>query len=31
MDCSGIEMAEVQKAKDIHLRGVGRFLVYAVC
>lgn len=31
MDCPGIEMAEIQKEKDIHVRGVCPFLVYALC
>ena len=26
MDCPGIEMAEIQKEKDIHVRGVCPFL-----
>ena len=28
MDCPGIEMAEIQKEKDIHVRGVCPFLLY---
>ena len=31
MDCPSIEMAEIQKEKDIHVRGVCPFLVYALC